>query len=349
MNKFVDRLLSASKDLMSHLAIEDRDDTWNQELRAHKDAFNFYYKIYSTSTDVFIDVDSVREKTKAHETPIWSRMTKSIATANLVSLWSDVEDLNGDPSNVLNRLPLLQRIDEHFPVSFIPAGRQGLESSQAWLIDEATNKLAFQIRTHRFIETLRGVQQVSPFRLFAKVFLDLDVDSMTDDMLGEHIQSAEFRRFDGFDIQGDGAKDYRTTIDSFRALLTEMEPNAVISKLEQIYAFQPFLAELIDWVKSFEARTPGSSQHLQFNGDAAYTVEAQLEAEAAASQQGRSVVPLGFFCSRSLSPSTQFPRLTCSLDLRFPVLSAFVSSKPLRHNKLDSIPRLQIHRLTVPV
>lgn len=285
MNKFVNSLFAASKDLMSHLAIEDRDETWTQELRIYKEAFNFYYKIYATSTDVFIDIDSVRERTKADETPNWSRLTKSIATANLVSLWSDVEDLHDDPSNVLNRLPLLQRIDEHFPVSFIPAGRQGLESSQAWLIDETTNKLAFQIRTHRFIETLRGIQQVSPFRLFAKVFLDLDVDSMTDDTLGEYIQSADFRRFDGFDIQSDGAKAYRTTIDSFRALLTEMDPNAVISKLEQIYAFQPFLVELKDWVKSFEARTPGPSQSLPFNGDAAYTVEAQLEAEA--SQQGR--------------------------------------------------------------
>lgn len=285
MNKFVNILFSASKDLMSHLAIEDRDETWAQELRVYKDAFSFYHKIYATSTDVFIDVDSVRERTKADETPNWSRLIKSIATANLVSLWSDVEDLHDDPSNVLNRLPLLQRMDEHFPVSFIPAGRQGLESSQAWLIDETTNKLAFQIRTHRFIETLRGIQQVSPFRLFAKVFLDLDVDSMTDDTLGEYIQSADFRPFDGFDIQSDGAKDYRTTIDSFRALLTEMDPNAVISKLEQIYSFQRFLDELKDWVKSFEARTPGPSQSLSFNGDAAYTVEAQLEAEA--SQQGR--------------------------------------------------------------
>lgn len=287
MNKFVDRLFSASKDLMSHLAIEDRDETWTQELRVHKDAFSFYHKIYSMDTNIFIDVDNVRERTKADETPIWPRMTKSIATANLVGLWSDVEDLNGDPSNVLNRLPLLQRIDDHFPVSFIPAGRQGLESSQAWLIDESTNKLAFQIRTQRFIETLRGVQQVSPFRLFAKVFLDLDVDNMTDDMLGEYIQSAEFRRFDGFDIQSDGAKEYRTTIDSFRALLTEMDPAAVISKLEQVYAFQPFLVELKDWVKSFEARTPGPSQPLPYSEEGAYTVEAQLEAEAQASQQGR--------------------------------------------------------------
>lgn len=287
MNKFVDGLLVASKDLMSHLTIEDRDESWTQELHALKDQFNNYYKYYSLGTNVFIDVDDVREKTKADETPIWPRMSKSIATANLASLWSDVEDLNDDPSNVLNRLPLLQRIDDHFPVSFIPGGRQGLESSQAWLIDETTNKLAFQIRTQRFIETLRGIQQVSPFRLFAKVFLDLDVDNMTDDMLGEYIQSADFRKFDGFDIQGDGAKEYRITIDSFRALLTEMDPAAVISKLEQIYAFQPFLVELKDWVRSFEARTPGVSQPLSYNGDGAYTVEAQLEAEAQASQQGR--------------------------------------------------------------
>lgn len=287
MNKFVDRLFFASKDLMSHLAIEARDETWAQELRAHRDAFSFYYKIYSMGTNVFIDVDNVRERTKADETPIWPRMTKSIATANLVSLWSDIEDLNGDPSNVLNRLPLLQRIDEHFPVSFIPAGRLGLESSQAWLIDQDTNRLAFQIRTQRFIETLRGIQQVSPFRLFAKVFLDLDVDNMTDDMLGEYIQSAEFRRFDGFDIQSDAAKEYRTTIDSFRALLTEMDPTAVISKLEQVYAFQPFLVELKEWVRSFEARTPGPSQPLPYNGDGTYTVDAQLEAEAQTSQQGR--------------------------------------------------------------
>lgn len=286
MIKFVDRLLPASKDLMSHLAIEIRDETWSQELRAIKDAFSFYYKIYSTGSDVFIDVDNVRERTKADETPVWSRMTKAIATANLVSLWSDVEDLNGDPSNVLNRLPLLQRIDEHFPVSFIPEGRQGLKSFQAWLIDDNTNKLAFQIRTHRFIETLRGIQQVSPFRLFAKVFLELDVDNMSDDMLGEYIQSAEFRKFDGFDIGSDGASEYRNTIDSFRALLTEMDPSAVISKLEQVYTFQDFLVELREWVKSFEARTPGTSQQLPYNGDGAYTVEAQLEAEAA-SQHGR--------------------------------------------------------------
>lgn len=286
MNKFVDRLLSAANDLMSHLAIEDRDDTWAQELRAYKDVFESYYKFYSTGADVFIDVDKVRERTEADETPIWPIMAKSIATANLAILWGDVEDLNNDPSNVLNRLPLLQRIDEYFPVSFIPGGRQGLESSQAWLIDETTNKLAFQIRTHRFIETLRGFQQQNPFRLFAKVFLNLDVDSMDDDMLGEHIQSADFRPFDGFDIHDPGANDERTRIDSFRALLTEMEPNAVVSKLEQMYAFQPFLAELVDWVKSFEARTPGSSQPPPFNGDAAYNVDAQMEDESAASQPG---------------------------------------------------------------
>lgn len=287
MNKFVDRLFSVSKDLMSHLTIENRDETWTHELHAHKEAFSFYYKFYSMDPDIFINIEDVRERTKADETPIWSRMTKSVATANLASLWSDVEDLDGDPSNVLNRLPLLERIDDQFPVSFIPGGRQGLESSQAWLIDDDTNKLAFHIRTQRFIETLRGVQQVNPFRLFAKVFIDSNVDDISDDDLAEYILAARYRNFDGLDIESEEAKQYRDAIDSFRAMLTEIDSTSVISKLEQEYSFQPFLADLKDWVESFEARAPGPSRPLPYSEDGTYNTEAQLEAEATASEQGR--------------------------------------------------------------
>lgn len=292
MNKFIDRLYAVSKDLISHLFIEgeDRDESWVHELQFHKDIFNSIFKVYTIKTDLFIDIDAVSERTKSSEVPaLWERMTKGISTANLANLLSDVEDLDGDPSNVLNRLPLLQRIDEYFPATFTPGGLKGLEENRNWMIDSGTIQQSFTIRVQRFIETLRGVQQVSPFRLFAKIFLDLDVDGMVDDNVAKLSEGAGYRPFAGFDINGPLMQKYREAIDGFRAMLIEMEDtSSVISKLEGEYAFDQFLKDLKEWVRSFDIRVPGPARPA-YNGDSVYGAEAQLHAEAAASQQGRSV------------------------------------------------------------
>lgn len=286
MNKFVDRLNSVSKDLLTHLAIEgeERDESWIHELRTHKDVFNSFYKIYTTDADVFIDIDAVSQRTSASSVPaLWERMTKAVATANLANLLSDVEDLDGDPSNVLNRLPLLQRIDDNFPVFFVPGGRKSMEDDRNWITDDSTILQAFNIRTQRFIETLRGVQQTSPFRLFARVFLDMEVGSLTDDMLGQFIEEAGYKSFAAFDINGPNAQSYRDTINGFRNMLTEMDTNDVISKLEEDYSFNLLLKDLKDWVRSFENKIPGPG----YSGDSVYSADAQLQAEARASQHGR--------------------------------------------------------------
>ncbi|KUI72753.1 hypothetical protein VM1G_08167 [Cytospora mali] len=284
MNKFVDGLYSASKALSSHLALEDdhSDKTWRDELEAHKDVFYAHYKIYNAKADVFIDIDAVSARTNSEQSPLWPRMTRAVATANLVNLLSDIEDLEAHPIMVLNRLPLLQRIDDSFPVSFLPGGKQGLEG---WVFGQDTMDQAFAIRTQRYIETLRGVQKAGTIRLFARVFLDIDVDNMTDDMLGEFVEGAPLKDFYGFDINDAQAQKYRDVIAGFRGMLLEMDSNAIISTLEEEYPFQPFLDNLKDWVKTFEASTQGSdSQVLAFNGDGASAADAQLQQEAT---QGR--------------------------------------------------------------
>lgn len=294
MNKFVDGLFSASKALSSHLALEGdhRDDAWTAELRVHKDVFNPYYKIYNQNADAFIDIDAVSARTNAELSPIWPRMTKAVATANMVSLLSDIEDLEAHPIMVLNRLPLLQRIDDNFPVSFLPGGKRGIE---VWILDHDTMSQAFAIRTQRYIETLRGVQKAGALRLFARVFLDIDVDNMTDDLIGEYMEGAPLKGFHGFDINDAEAQTYRDTIATFRGMLLEMDSNAIISTLEEQYPFQPFLESLKDWVKTFEASIQGPSQIPAFNGDGASAANAQLEQEMTAATQGRYV-------DESLSP-----------------------------------------------
>ncbi|KUI57065.1 hypothetical protein VP1G_04332 [Cytospora mali] len=287
MNKFVDGLYSASKALSSHLALEDdhSDETWKDELEAHKDVFYAHYKIYNANADVFIDIDAVSARTNSEQSPLWPRMTKAVATANLVNLLSDIEDLEAHPIMVLNRLPLLQRIDDNFPVSFLPGGKRGLES---WVFGQDTMDQAFAIRTQRYIETLRGVQKAGTIRLFARVFLDIDVDNMTDDMLGEFVEGAPLKDFYGFDINDAQAQKYRDVIAGFRGMLLEMDSNAIISTLEEEYPFQPFLDGLKDWVKTFEASIQGpDSQALAFNGDGASAADAQLQQEAT---QGRDVL-----------------------------------------------------------
>lgn len=290
MNKFVDRLFSVSKDLMSHLAIDaaDRDESWVDELHTHKMVFNIIYKIYiDKDAEAFIDITSVSDRTKASEHPVlWQRMTKTVATANLANLLSDVEDLDSDRSYVLNRLPLVQRIDEFFPGAFIPGGRQGL-SSQEWLMNDESIEQAFTVRTHRFIETLRVVEQPNPFRLFAQVFLDLDVNSISDDVLEQHISGADCRPFVGFDIMGPDAQSFRDRITGFHNLLTQMETSAVIDRLDGEYPFDSFLREMKDWIRAFESKVPGPPRpfaHPSYNGDSPYSPGAQLQAEASASR-----------------------------------------------------------------
>ncbi|ROV87078.1 hypothetical protein VSDG_10002 [Cytospora chrysosperma] len=279
MNKFVDRLFSASKDLMSHLALEgdERDEAWKEELLVHKDIFNRHYKIYNMNADIFIDIDAVSASTNAVMTPLWPRMTKAVATANLVNLLGDIEDLEAHPIMVLNRLPLLQRIDDNFPISFVPGGKQGMDS---WALDQDTMDQAFAIRTQRYIETLRGVQKAGPIRLFSRVFLDIDVDNMTDDMLGQYVESAPLKDFHGFNVNDAEAQRYRDTIAGFRAMLLELDSNAIISTLEEEYPFQPFLDSLKDWVKAFEASIQGPPyQDPIFNGDGTSAADAQLQQE----------------------------------------------------------------------
>lgn len=290
MNKFIDRLYAVSKDLISHLFIEDedRDESWVHELQVHKDIFNRFFKVYTIKTDLFIDIDAVSERTKSSDVPaLWERMTKGVSVANLANLLSDIEDLNGDPSNVLNRLPLLQRIDDHFPATFTPGGLKGLEENRNWMIDGGTIQQSFAIRVQRFIETLRGVQQVNPFRLFAKIFLAMDVDGMIDDMVAKFSGDADYRPFSGFDINGPEMQKYREAIDGFRVMLTETnDTSAVISNLERKYAFDLFLIDLKKWARSFEIRVPGPARP-GYNAESGYSADAQLHAEAAASQQGR--------------------------------------------------------------
>lgn len=288
MNKVIDRLYGASKDLISHLAIEgeERDESWVHELRFHKDDFDRLYKVYAQEPDTFIDIDVVSQRTKSSEIrSLWERIIKGVATANLANLLSDVEDLDGDPSNVLNRLPLLERIDNHFPAPFTPEGQKGLDENRDWLIESGTVQQSFTIRTHRLIETLRGVQQISPVRLFAKIFHEVDVDNMTDDILGQYIETVPYKSFAGFDINDPAAQKYQDAISSFRSMVTEMDANAVISSLEQEYPFDLFLTDLKVWIKDFDVRVPGPAR--TYNGDSPYSANAQLQAEATASQQPR--------------------------------------------------------------
>lgn len=290
MNKTVDRLFSLSKDLMSHLTIDaaDRDESWNVELRFYKKVFDEFYSNY-TDKDAkpFIDIDAVSEKTKASENLIlWERMTKTVATANLANLLSDVDDLDSDHSYVLNRLPIVQRIDDFFPTVFIPGGRQGLDG-QEWLVDSETIEQAFVIRTHRLIETLRVVEQANPFRLFAQVFLNLDVDSMPDDMLQQHVNGADYKPFVGFDIMGPDAQKFRDKITDFQRLLNQMDTTAVIGQLEGEYPFGSFLKSMKDWIRGFEAKAtdpPRPIAHSIYNGDMSYSRVAQLQPEATSSK-----------------------------------------------------------------
>ncbi|KAF3768474.1 hypothetical protein M406DRAFT_71478 [Cryphonectria parasitica EP155] len=292
MNKFVDRLFSVSKDLIGHLSIaaEQQDESWDLELRTHKEVFNSFYRVYNIDADIFINIDSILERSKCSNIPtLWERMVKSVSTANLAKLLSDVHDLNGDRSNVLNRLPLLQRIDEDFPVTFTPGGSKGLEENRAWIIDHGTMDQAFAIRTKLFIETLRGHQQGNPFRLFAKVFLDLDADPIEDDVLGDYIDRASYRAFGAFDIDDPELPKYRDNINTFRAMLVEMDPAAVIGKLEGHYPFEIFLDDLNEWIRTYQIKTPGPPRPPPFNPNAD-----TLSTPGTASQLGaRPTLPQG--------------------------------------------------------
>ncbi|KAK7742808.1 hypothetical protein SLS63_000375 [Diaporthe eres] len=286
MNKFVDRLYSASTDMLTHLALEgpERDEPWEDELQTHKDIFENYYKVYNEKSDDFIDIVFVSDKTKAEESTLWSRMTKAVATANLAKLLSSIQELEDDPNLVLERLPRLEKIDGHFPVAFVPGGSKGLDAS---VPDDAILKQAFHIRTQRYIETLRGVQNAVPLRLFARVFLDVNLEGVDDDSISRYIEGAPLRAFPGFDISNDNAQKYRDAIDRFRAMILEMDTTAIISNLDQDYPFQIFLDELKDWIKSFEAKINAPTQPLSLNGDGSYSVEEQLQQDMRAAHIGK--------------------------------------------------------------
>lgn len=294
MNKSIDRLYLLAKDLIRHLSVaaEARDESWVDELRFHKDVFNRFYEVYAQEGDPFIDITSVGAKTKSSEVPmLWERMIKGVSTANIANLMSDVEDLDGDPSNVLNRLPLLQRLDDHFPTAFAPGGQKGLEENPHW-VDSDTAYQAFTIRVHRFIESLRGVEEVAPIRHYATIFLNMDFSTLEDHDIEQFLNKTPLtplRDFAGFDINGPFMQKYRDDISSFRAMLWDqteenhpVDTNTIISELEKLYAFDMFLQDLKEWVKSFEEKIPGPARPAYNNGDSAYAADAQLQAEAAA-------------------------------------------------------------------
>lgn len=275
---------------MSHLALDaaDRDESWIEELHVHKKIFNDYYEVYTNKkAEAFIDIDAVSVRTKASENVVlWQRMIKTVATANLANLLGDVEDLDSDHENVFNRLPLVQRIDDYFPSAFIPGGRQALDG-QDWFIDGDTIEQAFAVRTHRFIETLRRVEDAHPLRLFAQVFLDLDVDGMTDEMLEQSLSGAGYRPFVGFDIMGLDAQGLRDRIIGFQNLLSQMDTTAVVDRLASEYSFDSFLISMKDWIRAFESKVQGPPRplaHSIYNGDSSYSPGAQLQAEANSSR-----------------------------------------------------------------
>lgn len=286
MNKFVDRLYSVSTDMLTHLALEgpERDEPWEDELQTHKDIFKTYYKIYNEKSDDFIDINVVSDKTNAEESPLWSRMTKAVAAANLAQLLSSIQELEDDPALVLERLPRLEKIDGHFPVAFVPGGSKGLDAS---VPDDDILKQTFHIRTQRYIETLRGVQNAVPLRLFARVFLEVNLDGVDDDSISDHIEGVPLRAFPGFDISNDNAQKYRDAIDGFRAMILEMDTTAIVSKLDQEYPFQTFLEDLKDWIKSSEAKLRAPTSPLALNGDGSYSVEEQLQQDMRAAHIGK--------------------------------------------------------------
>jgi hypothetical protein len=286
MKKFVDRLFSASTDMLTHLALEgeERNDAWKVELKAHKDIFDMYYKRYEESGD-FIDIDFVSRKIKAEEFPFWPSMTKAVATANLAQLLGRIHRLEEDEALVLERLPWLENMDGQFPVAFLPGGRQGLDASAP---DDEMLRQAFDIRTQRYIETLRGVQNAPPSRLFARVFLNID-GNMDDESINEIIHEARLRAFPGLDVYHPKAQKYREEIDGFRAMIAEeMDVNTIISKLDQKYPFQPFLDRLKKWIKLLEAELTAPTQPLSLlNGDGPYSLEEPSQQDVGSTHIGR--------------------------------------------------------------
>lgn len=281
MNKYIDRLLDASKDLLSHFAIDvqDRDAAWADELHTLNEFFERYYKIYTMDAAPYIDIDAVSERTRSSiDEILWQRMTQAVATANLANLLSQVEDLDDD---LTKAMPVLQRIDDHFPIVFTPGGRDGLQN-QNWLEDGATVEQAFAIRVQRFIATLEP--GVHPLRALAMVFFNNDCDD--DELLDEYLNTAEFRPFDGFDINAVEVKQLQDRIHSFRNLLTQMRPDGAIAQLrddESEYNFGSFLAGLKDWISASEAKVPGPTQplaHLAYDNNSPSSAGAQLQGEA---------------------------------------------------------------------
>lgn len=284
MNKYVDRLLDASKEILTHLAIDvqERDEAWIHELHTHQEFFEQYYKIYTTETTAYIDIDAISDRTKSSENGnLWQRMTQAVAIANLANLLLQVDDLDNDHEKIM---PVLQRIDDNFPVSFIPGGRDGLQS-QNWLVDNATVEQAFAVRAQRFIETLRNFgAEAHPLRSLLMVFYDIECND--DALLNEYLDTAQYRPFDGFDINAVEAKQYQDRVHGFRNLLEQMQPDEVVAQLrgnESEYNLGSFLAGFKDWIRASEAKVPGPSQplaHLAYNGDSPSSAGAQLQAEA---------------------------------------------------------------------
>lgn len=294
MNKFIDRLFASSKDLLSHFSIatEERDAAWEDELRTHKVVFEQYYETYTMGLTKYIDIDAVSAKTKSSANEVlWHRMTQAVAIANLAHLLSDVE--SQDHRYVLDRLPTLKEIDDHYPVAFIPGGRDGLES-YSWLLSV---EQAFAVRVQRFIETLRGQPENNPSRVFANVFLAFDTDNMTDDMLEQQIDEPVYKPYMGIDIEAeaDDAQQYRDRMTGFRDMLDKMQPSAVIERLggdDGDYRFDSFLTGFKNWIRTAETRLSGPNQSqapLVYDMDSHYSADLQLQNEASGS---RSVLSL---------------------------------------------------------
>lgn len=275
MNRFVDKLASVANDLMVHLAIEERDESWVFELSTYKNLFETIYRIYTLGKSVFIDIKMVERKTTPDtRSGLWQRMTRAVAIGNLANLLSDVEDLDDDSPNANQRMPLTQSIDEHFPGWF----RSELVDSIA-----STMELSFLIRTHRFIETVRALQHETPRRLFAKVFLDLEIaDQVTDEALGEQFSTASLKPFPGFDINGPDAELYRTAIEGFRDMAIELNHETIVNRLQNQYSFETFVNELKSWIwssKNIEARV----RREDTMDSSLAAADAQLQSEARAS------------------------------------------------------------------
>jgi hypothetical protein len=260
MKMFLPRLFTATVELQTHLFNYVDDEGWHLEHQSFGLAFNTYKDNYVSSGDEYIIQDAVLNRLGAPAgTSSFHTMSKVLTAANITALLDEITFHRNEQQLLL----VLQRLDQVFPLHFMPIRKPG---QPEWMPMDESFEQALRIRTQLLVATLRKFQgeDYDHFTFVGNIFCaDGSVNHDLQEILFDNEASLKFRPMAAIDLNephmGGFRELYLGRLRDICAILLADNDSTYLMQLEDQYPFDSFIDGLKGWLNSSFAKIRAST------------------------------------------------------------------------------------------